>query len=256
MRCTSCGAHNHDEARWCNQCFTDLLDPARRQQAPGDDIAPPAAGSARPESAATGRPTAGTPERDAGGRAAGAAGGVSLSATGEGFRATDEGLEWQCPRCASWSPIAADRCDSCQAPFASRIAANDRGGQRARPRGEPVPLQPRTVETGRVMLLNALLPGAGHIAAGWIGSGLARLVLYCVWVVGGAAISSAGGAIVAAPLLLGAAILWLASMHDGWQLRERGPQLLNGRALLWLVIGVTVLTLAGVAIAAVVATNV
>ena len=162
---------------------------------------------------------------------------MAPSGSADGFRRGEQGLEWNCPTCGHWSSIEAEQCEVCQTPFSARIAYDEHATETSGVDGRAAT---------RVAWLNIVLPGLGHIVAGWTGSGLARLVLYSVWVVGGLAIFGAGGTLVAIPLLIGAAIIWGSSLHDAWQLGQRGPQLLNGRALLWLVIGVTLLSMLGV----------
>lgn len=150
-------------------------------------------------------------------------------ADGQRVRSTDAGVEWVCDVCGAWSSLDARACTTCgtQSPLVSAGRRPPRSG----------------AGTGRVLLLNALLPGLGHLVAGWIGSGLARLVLFAVWAVGGTLVLVGGGLLVALPLLLGAAILWGLGLPDAVRAAQGRTQLLTGRALLWLVIGVTVLSM-------------
>ncbi len=91
--------------------------------------------------------------------------------------------------------------------------------------------------------MSAFAPGAGHLAVGRYGSGWARLLLFVVWAVGAVMLSGAGaralGAI--APLLLGVVIVWVGSLVDLQRLQRGQEELLAGRRLLWLVIGVLLL---------------
>lgn len=132
-----------------------------------------------------------------------------------------------------------DACARCRTPFRRHLDATAPG----RSRQPAVGARGADVDAARTraVALNAVLPGLGHLLVGWVGSGLARIVLFVVWVVGGLLLASAGGAVAALPLFLGAAILWLTGLFDGWQVATGARQVLSGRALLWLVVGVTLL---------------
>lgn len=248
-----CSAFNPDAAAWCNQCFHDLrVGERHRQVERGEgDASRSAAGltSEASAGAATRAPDRrephGRPRRitdgelvpsqaetpvptDAGVPDAGDHAGVQAD-----FRSTDGRIAWRCPTCANWSPLDADACAFCGTPFGDRMRTDAASATSVR----------RAASVHRAVWLNVVLPGLGHLLAGWTGSGLARMILSSVWVVGGLLLLGAGGTLVGVPLLLGAAALWVTGIHDGWQLRTRGRQLLSGRALLWLVIGVTLLSL-------------
>ena len=97
----------------------------------------------------------------------------------------------------------------------------------------------------RVVLLSAVVPGLGHLMAGRVGSGIARAIFGLGWLVGGvllllAAVRAGSGYAAAVPLLLGAAVVWVLSVLDAQGL-ARGAQRehLDGRRLLWLMVGVT-----------------
>lgn len=207
MRCTFCSATNPDESAWCNQCFNDLR--SHEPAHAGDEDGQAKAG-APPER----KPAGQRNTRD-----------VRPSSTQGDFTVVDG------------TPIPGADHGSGPGSEGPRPQAIDLwGGQ-----SEWTPQQ-----RNRAVLANAILPGLGHLLSGWTASGLARLVLYTVWLLGGLLMVSAGGTVVAVPLLIGAAILWAAGLHDAWQLSQRGPQLLSGRALLWLVVGVSVLAMLGV----------
>jgi hypothetical protein len=151
-------------------------------------------------------------------------------------RTVDGEVEWRCGTCDRWSPLAADRCLACGSP---------RTGF-----GDPPP-RPVVADDRRAGLVVAsiALPGLGHLLAGRLGSGLARLVLGLSWLLGGIAIARAaaasGAAILpAVPLLLGAAIVWTGSVADAASLDRR--ELLRPRVLTVLtgvVLGTLVLAL-------------
>lgn len=226
MRCDACGAANPASAAWCNQCLRSLVDAPTREPSPTPArTAPPA--SAREASAA-------------GVRARHAPAAAADAALRPAVRRRDDGaVEWQCPTCGRASGLDDSACRACGTSLAAGFAAA--GGRDATP-GRP-PVAP-----GVGLALSAVLPGAGHLASGRLGSGFARALLYAVWLPGGAALAVAPGAgslAVAVPLLLGALVLWAASLADVVALHAGGRQLADGRALLWLVVAVLALTLIG-----------
>ncbi|CAN5288476.1 hypothetical protein BH20ACT8_BH20ACT8_10850 [soil metagenome] len=62
-------------------------------------------------------------------------------------------------------------------------------------------------------------------------------MLFGIWLLGGIALLATGSraALAAAPLLLGAAVVYAASLVDLAARRRDGRELLAGRGLLWLV---------------------
>lgn len=238
LRCGTCGATNPDSATWCNQCLTDL--------------AVPGAGVSRDASASM--------RAGPGGVGADSPPPTGPSSTGGSdalLRRGPEGVQWRCPTCDGWSSLDDDVCARCGTPLQARFAGHPApgrdapggtggadmptgggGGRSARP-------DPSTARN-RTIALNAVLPGLGHLLAGWVGSGLARIVLFGVWLIGGVLLWGAGGPAAALPLLLGAAVLWATGIVDAWLLFEGARQVLSGRALLWLVVGVTLFATVGV----------
>jgi hypothetical protein len=99
------------------------------------------------------------------------------------------------------------------------------------------------VNWGAALALSAVLPGGGHLLARAGASGTSRALLYVLWLLGGVAVATQGGpaVLVAAPLLLGAAAVWGATLLDVRNLERGRPELLAGRTLLWMVIAVTAL---------------
>lgn len=217
-RCPACGASNPEGAAWCNQCYADLAPrPAEAPAAPGGTGAP------------TGQPRSG-------GEA-----GLDLGAEdtttfdlGAGdrpaFRRGEGGFEWACPRCGTYTSLDARTCVECGTPI-SELGA-DRPGP------------PPTANWQAAFLLSAALPGAGHMGMSRVGQGVARAVLYVLWLVSGLLAMAGGGALASVPLLLGAAALWVTGLVDLQRLREGRPELLTGRVLLWLVVAVIGLTFA------------
>lgn len=207
MRCDACGATNPDTAAWCGQCY-------RRFDEPDPEPEPEAPSAVSSADAPT---NAAVPPSQPVGSAA------------QGFRRDGEGLQWECPECNSYNPLELQRCAVCGTSFVERFRSD-----------EPEP--PRN--WSQALLLSAVAPGAGHLAVGRYGSGWARLLLFCVWVAGAVLLTSAGGSravVVAAPLLLGAVVLWGGTLVDIYRLQQGDNELLAGRTFLWLVVGVLLL---------------
>lgn len=216
MRCPRCGATNPDGAAWCGQCYGALAD---------DDVEPAPTPTA--PGAAVPSPDAGIPSEPAGPKPA------DRSPSSEhGFRTVDGQIQWTCVACGEHNPIDLLSCGVCGTSLGARYA---------RP-----PAEPSAQEWTTALALSAVLPGAGHMAVGRVGTGVARALLFTVWALGGVLLLVGGGrgALAAVPLVLGAVALWGGTLWDVAALRAgRRQQLWSGRPLLWLVVGVTVLLL-------------
>lgn len=232
--CPVCGARNAAGAPWCTQCYASFGDLA---EARGPAVSPrPAADGAGPRPPGSADPP-GEPSAAAGAAdgPAAAGGPVRAGSTGD-VRQDDHGaVEWRCRTCDGWSPLEAAACVTC--------------GSARRGFGEDRELD--VPDEQRVVLLSGMVPGLGHIVAGRVGSGLARAVFGLGWLIGGvllllAAMRAGGGHWASAPLLVGAAVVWVLSVLDARSL-ARGQQRehLDGRTLLWLMVGVTCLLLLG-----------
>lgn len=218
--CHACGATNAESADWCGQCYASLVT--------ADDPAPP------PESATV--PTTAAAKEAEG----------SSEAMTEGFRRSGDTVEWQCPGCEEWNSVDALRCNACATPLSARWERQDADAA--------TPLAVRFDQPWTAALaLSAVIPGAGHIGLCRYGSGIARAVLFAVWLTGGVALLLSGGVLAGGPLLLGTVVLWAGSLADVAALRAGRREILGGRVLLWLVVGVmalSVLALFGTALRA------
>ena len=157
-----------------------------------------------------------------------------LAPTTKGFRRRDDQIEWACPECEHFNAIELQTCEICGTSFAERF------------REEPAEAAPQNWPAALAM--TAIAPGAGHLAIGRYGSGAARLLLFCSWMVGALLLLTSGGGRavgVAMPLLLGALIMWAASLLDIYRLSRGEAEVLVGRKLLWLVAGVLLLLVLG-----------
>lgn len=225
MRCPACGASNPERATWCSQCYQRFAaaDPAAVPAAPVPDREPVAAAARAPSpfAAVFGETLPPVP--------------TSRRSTANGvFASVDGEVEWTCASCESANPLAELTCRTCGTPLARQFEA---------PRPQ--------VDWDRAVRRELLLPGLGHALAAQRGQGYARAGLFVLWVLGALTLTFSGGLVASLPLLLGAAVLYAAGPADLSALRAGRKPRLDGRALSWLVVGVTVgLVVAGVAQAA------
>lgn len=226
MRCPACGATNPDTAAWCGQCYR-RFDAGVDTDADAAAQAPSPNGSSSPGDAPS--PPAGAPSP------------AAPAPTTQGFRREGDDLQWECPECGHFNDIDVTSCLVCGTSFLERFRSQ-----------EPEPVR----NWATALLLSAVAPGAGHLSVGRYGAGLARLVLFCAWVLGAVllATSAGSGALIAAtPLLLGAVVLWALTLVDLYRLQQGESEILAGRTFLWLVVGV--LLMMGVALFASVGTS-
>ena len=216
MQCPSCGATNPESAQWCGQCYRRFVEPAAAP--PPTDPAPV---TEVHDVVATDIPAVPAPaERTT----------AALQDSSGAIRREGDRIEWTCPQCEHVNPIELSNCEICGTAFIDRFRQPD----------EPEP--PRNWQAALVM--TAVAPGAGHIAIDRYGSGFARLFLFIGWLLGAVALAQSGGGeamFVIAPMLLGVVVLWAGSLLDIYRLQQGEPEVLAGRPLLWLVVGVLAL---------------
>jgi len=207
MRCPACDARNIDQAGWCTQCFASLTNPP--------DLAPvPASGGPRD-----------------GGEPAELPGPVvaTTPVTAGDIRERDGEVEWRCRSCGGWARLTDAHCTVCGS------IRRGFGGQHGAGAG-------KDIAVGTAVAGSLLLPGLGHVLAGAVGSGLARILLWSLWAgagVGTLTIGAAGRA-TGAILLVGAAVLWVVSAVDAATLASgTGRLVLEGRRFAVLVAVVT-----------------
>lgn len=220
MRCASCDARNPANAAWCTQCFA----PFGRGQL--DDAPPSVPRGTPPGPGGQGTPPAVAPDASSTGRA-------------RDVRERDGEVEWRCATCDGWVALAAPACAVCGTPRSGFTP----GEHEVR----------SEVPAARAVAASIVLPGSGHLMLGAVGTGLARAGLAVLWL-GGALMLlwGQGGGGLAVVLLLGAATLWGASAWDAAQLaRGAGDEVLGGRRLGVLVLAVTLVLVAAVAVTAV-----
>lgn len=208
MQCPSCGASNPDSAQWCGQCLHRFGSAAARTpQGPSAVAAPAAATEDVAQEVQPGGP-------------------APAAATSGSFRRQGDDLEWACAACGQFNSIDLLHCGVCGTAFVEQF------------RDDAVEA-PRN--WSQAFALSALAPGAGHLAVGRYGSGAARLLLFLTWTLGAIMLAGGGGRralIAVAPLLVGAATVYVLSLVDVRRLERGQPELLAGRRLLWLVLAV------------------
>lgn len=206
MRCPQCGATNPDSARWCGQCYHRFDEPAA-EPAPAQEPVPDAHDVIATEAPAP----------------------PPVEPAAAGIRRAGDELQWACPQCEHYNPLELPHCEVCGSAFIERFRDSE-------------PEQPHNWRAALAM--TAVAPGAGHIAVGRYGTGVARLVLFAGWVLGAVALGASGGSralLVVAPLLLGVLVLWGGSLVDIYRLQQGEREILGGRPLLWLVVAVLIL---------------
>lgn len=150
-------------------------------------------------------------------------------------RQRDGEVEWTCVTCGTSNPLAAGTCAACGTGLTAAFAAAD-----------PDPGRGAGADPRVALAATVVLPGSGHVLAGQAATGLARALLYVVWLGGGLVLAARGGALlVTGPLLLGALVLWAGSLADLLDRSGSQARILGARGLLWLVVAVTLLSLVG-----------
>ncbi len=142
---------------------------------------------------------------------------------------------WSCPSCGTENRIEETACSACGTPF--RRLFDDAEETRAAP------------STERAVGLSLALPGAGHIASGRVGEGVARAVVFAYALGTGLSVLVARGGRGLGPflplvalLMAAAAILYGITVADARRLARGEPQLLTTRMLLYGATGLIVLT--------------
>lgn len=260
IRCPACGARNSPGAQWCGQCLTRFAppppppppaEPASAAEPPGAAETPVAWGAGFADAAivrppapdATASPPAASLTADASsveGSAASEADppAVRVISRRGAFKATDAGVFWTCTRCGTENPLEAESCSVCGTTLAELV----RPPSKERPERDP----------GTVTLISLFFPGAGHAYLGLWGDFAARAILQ-VWVVGVALLTATqGGGVIAIVFAVAAFVLWVVAAHDAYReaTKDHGSALLKGRTYLWVVLGLLVVLIIGVFMAA------
>jgi len=243
LRCPACGARNPASAAWCTQCFQSFASDEVGADEPdtpstgATDAAGASTAIAHPPGAEGATPTDGAASRAA------APGDDLVDASARDVRTRDGEVEWRCATCGGWNALTASVCTACGAArqgFGEPAAATEIRTDR---------------EPAVVIGASVVLPGAGHLLMGRVGTGIARLLLALLWALGGVAMlaGDAGGAaqLPAMVLFVGALVVWIGSVVDARSLvMGSSAEVLGSRVLLWLVVGVTVALVAALLLTA------
>jgi hypothetical protein len=157
------------------------------------------------------------------------------------FRSTDDGILWRCTSCDTENRLEEPACTVCGTAFAEAM----RPPAADRPQRDP----------GTTALVSLFFPGAGHAYLGLWPQAIARAVV-SVWVVLMALFFAIGGksGSTAVAVLYGAAAfgLWMTAAHDAFREANGEPNqvLLQGRRFTYLVLGLLMLLLASLFLAA------
>ncbi|MEA2453002.1 MAG: hypothetical protein QOG04_1712 [Actinomycetota bacterium] len=144
------------------------------------------------------------------------------------FTISEAGITWQCSRCETTNPLAAQVCSVCGTRFADSVRpAEDR------PQRDP----------NTVALYSLFFPGAGHWYLGQKVAGVARGVL-STWVVLVAVIAGiAGSTLMALVFGVAAMCLWGVAAHDAYREArgETSAVILKSRIFVYVVLGLLLL---------------
>ena len=173
------------------------------------------------------------------GAAAGAVAGLPAPPRARQGDADDVAPWWPCRACGGRNPIELDACSTCGTPFAQLM------------REEP---ERPDVEPRDAVAWSLVFPGLGHRLVGRPFDGLARGVLFVVsfvmaLLVGFGGVRSGVSFGVFALFLLTALVVYTGTAFEAHRLAEGGELLLSSRALLWILVGVIMLSVGMLAFA-------
>ncbi|GAC1410058.1 MAG: hypothetical protein NVSMB57_03320 [Actinomycetota bacterium] len=224
LRCPSCGAANAAAAAWCGQCLVRFDGVPAQTKAEVPSSVSEASSSSSPNLSSV--PS------------------VPHGIEAGGIRREGDALLWLCPACATENSIEHITCMVCGTSMATLFGAT------------------KTEELKRIgpaaVGWSAALPGAGHVWAGRIADGLARIVLF-VWTAGVGLLlitrsSVRSGVVfhsVGAVFLLAAVAVWVIAFLEAQRLaRGRIVTLIPGKVLLWGTAALTLVLFVGLAIGA------
>jgi hypothetical protein len=139
---------------------------------------------------------------------------------------------WPCPVCGGRNALELEACATCGTPFAVLMGLDQ---------------QPPKVDPAEAMRWSLVFPGLGHRRIGRGADGIARGVLFTMALLMAVIAASAG---LSAPALLGEFVLFLAmaiavyvaTAFEARRLAEGGEPLVSARTLLWVTVGVVLLS--------------
>jgi hypothetical protein len=144
-----------------------------------------------------------------------------------------EGIAWwPCPVCGGRNALELEACATCGTPFAVLMGLDEQ-----RPKVDPA----------EALRWSLVFPGLGHRRIGRGADGIARGVLFAMALLMAIIAASTG---LSAPALLGEFVLFLAmaiavyvaTAFEARRLAEGGEPLVSARTLLWLTVGVVLVS--------------
>lgn len=201
-RCPSCGALVFPDAEWCGQCYTPLRNGAA------------SAAAARGRSAA---------RTDEAGR------------TLRGIEVEGGKPAWTCPVCETTNPIEVSVCGTCGTPFARLLEE---------------PEERPEIDPQSAAVWSMALPGLGHWKLGRRVDAIARFAMFG-WAFGALLILlvsrfGKGGLGPTFPLFLlfvgASAGIYVVTVVDSYRLASGEDPVLSSRTLLWVSVGLVLLS--------------
>ncbi|MEP7060472.1 MAG: hypothetical protein ABI828_07050 [Actinomycetota bacterium] len=220
-RCASCGALVTADAEWCGQCFT----PLKPTVIPSEELAAKIGLKVTHEPAGSDETT---------GEMRDGAGGA------EGDPAPKPHLTWPCPMCELDNDIELNLCARCGTPFSALMKADE----------QPVRVSPKEALTASL-----LYPGLGHRKIGRGADGVARgtlftlsLILLLVVVLSG--VHSAGQDVMVLLYAATTLLIYGGSAAEAYRMAQGASPLVSSRTLLWVTVGLLILSIGLIAITA------
>ena len=145
---------------------------------------------------------------------------------------------WPCQVCGAGNPLDADVCATCGSPFAASMRAHE----------ERPAVRPRDA-----VVWSLIFPGLGHRLVGRSLDGFARGALFAMTAGMSVllAFSASGGATAAVLIafVLAAVGTYVLSAVEAARLAEGGDVMVASRVLLWVLVGMTFLSVGALAVA-------
>jgi len=149
-------------------------------------------------------------------------------------------LVWPCPACEHENDIELNLCEICGTSFASLMKADD----------EPVTVEPKDALTWSL-----IYPGLGHRKAGRGADGVARgalftlsLILLLMVVLSG--LGSVGQSMMVGLYLMTTLIVYTGSAAEAYRIAGGGALFVSSRTLLWVTVGLLLVSIGLLALAA------
>lgn len=208
-RCPSCSALVAADAAWCGQCFAPLqVAPTTR-----DDLA-----------AKVGIKVTEAPETGTGSGTGGADG------AGSGAKVR---LTWPCPACENENEIELSYCARCGTSFASLMKADE----------VPVHIEPR-----EALRLSLVYPGLGHRKAGRGADGGARSALFTISLLFLLMVLFSGTGSMTQTLMVSlysfvSLAVYAGSAMEAYRIAGGGSPFVTARTLLWITVGVLLISI-------------